>query len=88
MDFRKLRALQIDNKIRINNQIFKICSKQVAREAIEHFLTAEETELEYVLSVPDEKDDIEKLMFYKVFRHGSDVQFLPVGFKKTIELLE
>ena len=87
MNFEKLRKLNINDKIRINNQIFKIINIEPEREVIEYYLKEEKTELEYMLQVPEEENNEEMLIFYKVFRHGKDMNYLSVGFKKKVEIL-
>jgi sensor histidine kinase YesM len=87
MDFKKLRKLKVNDKIKINNQIFRIANIEPELEVIEYYLEEEKTRLEFMLQVPEEKDNEEMLVFYKVFRHGKDMKYLSVGFKKQVEFL-
>ena len=86
MNFEKLRKLKVDDRLKINNKIFTIVYSRPEIVGTEYYLLEEETGLEFMLQVPD-KDSVEALIFYKVFRHAMDMMYREVGFQKKVEIL-
>lgn len=87
MDFSKLRKLKVGNKLKINNKIFKVTNILPELEVIEYYLEEEKSKLEFMLQVPETKDNKDMLVFYKVFRHGEEMQYLSVGFEHKVDVL-